>query len=82
MTINVKRKPVVGTAIQFDGSNGAAVVQFVRDAGENARNGGSYVTVTTDTHSERITKGSWVVVEPSSVTTWSDEGFKAAFVTK
>jgi hypothetical protein len=82
MTIQVTRKPVAATAIQFDGSNGAAVVQFVKDAGENARNGGNWVSVSTDSSSTRLRKGDWVVVEPSGVTAWSEEGFKAVFKTK
>lgn len=63
MTITLTRKPTRATAILFDGTNGAAVVQFVRDAGESARNGGSYVSINTDSQGIRVRKGDYVILE-------------------
>ena len=62
--IAVKRRAIGASAVQFTGKNGAEVVAFVKDIGqEDARNGGSYVTVTTDAYSAKATKGDWVVVD-------------------
>ena len=62
--IAVKRRAVGASAVQFTGKNGAEVVAFVTEIGqEQARNGGSYVTVTTDAFSANARKGDWVVID-------------------
>lgn len=62
--ISVKRRAISASAVQFTGKNGGEVVAFVKDIGqENATNGGSYVTVSTDAYSAKATKGDWVVVD-------------------
>lgn len=80
MTIRLARKSAPATAILFDGTNGAAVVQFVRDAGEQARNGGSYVSITTDAYGVRARKGDYIVLDSDgSIKTYNQEGLDKFF---
>lgn len=65
----LKRRSLQVLGVQFTGKNGAEVVAFVRNADEKftkgveARNGGSYVTITEVGAGGRARKGDWVVLD-------------------
>lgn len=82
--VDVKRRARAAQAVQFTGKNNTEVIAFVRDvAGESARNGGSYLTVTTDTHSSRARKGDWVVLDADgTVLVLDQERFDLLFALK
>ena len=82
--LTVKRRPKKAAAVQFTGKNGREVVAFVSEySGENARNGGSYVTVTTDAYSSNARKGDWVVVDSDgSVLVLTPDNFDLLFEIK
>lgn len=81
--LDVKRRAVKAKAVQFTGKNGAEIVSFVRENNEQARNGGSYVTLSTDTASSRVRKGDWVVLDADgSLAAYSPEAFAKFFLIK
>lgn len=59
-----RTKPVTVSAVQFDGKNSRAIAQWVRDGGEQATAGGSYIRVITHDQSSTARKGDWIVRRP------------------
>lgn len=81
--LDVKRRAVAAKAVQFTGKNGGEVAAFVRENGEAARNGGTYVSVTTDASAYRATKGDWVVLDADGhCVVYSPDDFAKLFLIK
>ena len=59
-----RSKPVHYKGVMFDGHNSPEVAQWVRDRGGEAKAGGSYVNVQTDSETgdlERARKNDWII---------------------
>lgn len=72
-----KLKPISVEGIQFTGTNGRDVVQFIRYHAGEARNGGKFVTMMNEHGKTTIRKGDFVTFDAVNLNHYEEVAFRA-----